>query len=118
VNAALESAEAGIRLEGQLGKQLLSQLVSFKRTVVEGGQRVGKIDLETGTAIIEATLDATRKSGQVQKLLTNKALNPSGKPVIVFGPNLRPGAIRDIQGIGGKVARTPEELEELLRQLQ
>lgn len=118
VNAALESTEAGIRLEGQLGKQLLNQVVDFKKTVMESGRRVGEIDLETGSAIIEATLDTTGKSGQVQKLLTNTAMNPLGKAVIVYGPNLKPGAIRDIQRVGGKVARTPKELEELLRQLQ
>ena len=118
VNTALESAEAGARLEGQLGKQLINQIVDFRKTVTEGGRRVGEIDLETSSAIIEATLDATGKSGQVQKLLTNKTMNPLGKAVIVYGPNLKAGAIRDIQRVGGKVARTPKELEELLGQLE
>lgn len=58
-----------------------------------------------------------RKVGQALRLQTS-AVNPKGKPIIVFGPNImRPGRIRAIEETGAKFARTLNELERLVEEL-
>ena len=70
----------------------------------------------TTKTIIEVTGGrGRRKVGQVQKLLTNSLLNPEGKQVIVFGPNLKPGTAKAIEELGVKVVRTLDELQEAVK---
>jgi hypothetical protein len=63
---------------------------------------------------VEVTSDQTGKAGQAAKLVADKVMNPLGKPVIVYGPNLTRKAGQAVEATGAKVARTPEELKKLL----
>jgi hypothetical protein len=69
--------------------KFVNQLEGFRKTVSVGGKVVGEIDVELKNSIIEVTGGAARgKVAQAQELLSNSALNPSGKSVIVFGTDL------------------------------
>ncbi len=76
------------------------------------GKRIGEVDVELDKVIIEVTHgQGGRKVGQALRLQA-PAVNPKGKLVIVFGPNItRPGRMRAIEETGAKFARTFDELE-------
>jgi hypothetical protein len=46
----------------------------------------------------------------VTALINDKALNPAGKPVVVYGPNLGKQAAQQLVKAGAVVVRTLEEL--------
>lgn len=50
------------------------------------------------------------KVGQVQKLITNSILNPFGKPVILYAPNISAGCAKYVQKAGGIVVKSISEL--------
>ncbi len=115
VNAALEAGTEGARLEGQVARTFFSDLVGLnKQFFSSAGKRIGEIDVELKNAIIEVTTDQGGKAGQAGKLVNDKVINPLGKTVIVYGPNITKRAGQAIEAAGAKVARTPEELKKLL----
>jgi len=119
IKAALESGNPGQELEGQVGNLLKDTLVGFQQKIMgESGKVAGEIDAETSEAIIEVTTEKSEKFGQVQKLMNNPVLNPSGKPVILYGPNYTTGAAKAITRIGGYVVRSSQELLDLLDTLR
>jgi hypothetical protein len=68
--------------------------------------------VELEMAIIEVASGKGRKKfQQIQRLLHNRALNPTGKPVVVFGPQVRGGLVRQLEASGVTVVRTLAELE-------
>jgi hypothetical protein len=110
INIALESGSVSARLEAQVARTLWGDLVSFRKQVFNNaGKRIGEIDVELKNAIVEVTSDQTGKAGQAAKLVADKVMNPLGKPVIVYGPNLTRKA-----GQAVEAARTPEELKKVL----
>ncbi len=71
-----------------------------------GGRRIGEIDIETANAIVEVAGGKGRgKFNRIKALIEDAALNPSGKKVIVFGPKLRTGLVRDLEALGATVVR-------------
>jgi hypothetical protein len=50
------------------------------------------------------------KLAQITRLISDKAINPQGKPVVVYGPNLGIHATRTLQKAGATVVRTLDEL--------
>jgi len=114
VNAALETGTEGARLEGQVARTFFNDVVSFNKQVFSAGRRIGEIDVELKNAIVEVTTDQGGKAGQAGKLVNDKVLNPLGKVVIVYGPNITKRAGQAIEAAGARVARTPEELKKLL----
>ena len=115
IDDALASTAPATRLEGQVADHLGDRLQSFQRQVVgPGGNPIGEIDAEVSEAIIEVTIGKGGKVDQVTKLLTNGVMNPNGKPVIVFGPNMKKFAIQSIEEAGGYVVRSLDELDALL----
>lgn len=50
--------------------------------------------------------------------MTDPDINPNGKPVILYAPNYRFMAGKDIVDTGGLLARTPAELIALLQSLR
>ena len=114
INAARASTNAGTALEGEVAAALGRSVTGFQKTVTVAGKTIGEIDIETSKAIIEVTGASGRKAGQAAKLVENAAMNPEGKLVVVYGPDLAPGAAKAIEETGAKVARTIEELKSLV----
>jgi hypothetical protein len=110
VRAALQSADPAARLEGQVARRVRASLVRFQEEVYSAGQRIGEIDVETATSIIEVTGGAGQgKVAQITRLL-GAALNPSGKQVILFAPNITSGRARAIEALGVRVVRSLSDL--------
>ena len=106
VRRALRSTNPGTRLEGVVARSLGRSVTSFQRTVRAGGRRLGKIDVETANAIVEVAGGKGRgKFSRAKALIEDAALNPAGKKVIVFGPNLRNGLVQALEEIGATVVR-------------
>jgi len=107
IMTALRSTNAATRLEAEAAAGLGETVTGFQR-VVKG---VGEVDVETTKAIVEVTGGRSPgKLDQITKLISNKALNPEGKPVVVYGPNLGIHAARTLEKAGAKVVRTLDEL--------
>lgn len=112
IMTALKSAEAATRLEGEAAAALGETVTGFQKVVTQGGKVVGEIDVETTKAIVEVTNGASpRKLQQITKLIGNKTLNPNGKPVVVYGPNLGRQAAQALEKAGAKVVRTLDQLK-------
>jgi len=106
--AALRSANAATRLEGEAAAALGKAVTGFQRMV----KGIGEVDVETTKAIVEVTGGRSPgKLDQITKLINDKALNPQGKPVVVYGPNLGIHAARTLEKAGAKVVRTLDELK-------
>jgi hypothetical protein len=87
-----------------------------------------EVDVATQHAIIEITLgDGKGKVGQATRLRDSPLANPTGKPVIEFGPTISRGAAKELErGLesggardlkkGFKVVRTKLELLDALRE--
>ena len=116
IEQALRSNDPDTVLEGRVAKAVAADLVDFNRKVGPEGA-IGEVDVETSKAIIEVTTRRSGKSRQMKKLLANPAMNPAGKPVILFAPNYGPYATRNIAELGVVVVRTIEELLGVLLQL-
>jgi hypothetical protein len=105
-------------LEGRIARRLRRGLQAFQQEVRVQGRLVGEIDVELEAAIIEVASGKGRKKfGQVQRLLNNRDLNPTGKPVVVFGPQMRRGLVRQLEESGVSVVHTFSELEAWVGQL-
>jgi hypothetical protein len=116
VEAALASADPDVVLEGQaaqIAQEAGQQIVRFQAPIGENGA-IGEIDVETERAIIETTNSPSGKLSQIQKEMTNTAMNPGGKPVVLYAPNYTVTAGRAITDAGAYLARTPEELTDIL----
>jgi hypothetical protein len=116
VEQALRSNDPDTVLEGRVAKAVEADWVDFNRKVGPEGA-IGEVDVETSKAIIEVTTRRSGKSRQIRKLLADPAMNPVGKPVILFAPNYGPHAPRNIAELGVVVVRTIEELLGVLVQL-
>jgi hypothetical protein len=113
IEQALQSSDPDKVLEGEVAKAVGNDLVDFNRKVGPNGA-TGEVDVETRKAVIEVTTRRMGKSKQIKKLLSNSALNPLGKPVILFAPHYGRAAIRTITDAGAIVVRTMQELLEVL----
>ena len=112
VRQATQSDDPTVRLEGRIARRLRRRLRAFQHEVRVHGRLVGEIDVELETAIIEvASGKGRRKFQQIQRLQQNRDLNPTGKPVVVFGPQMRRGLVRQLEEIGARVVHTFNELE-------
>jgi hypothetical protein len=119
IEEALASSNPGTKLEGQVAQGLKDagfEVESFQREVGPGGS-VGEVDVETPNAIIETTLSPSGKLGQIDKLINNPEMNPTGKPVILYAPNYGGAATDAVVGAGASVAKNMDQLTALLSQL-
>jgi hypothetical protein len=116
VEQALRSNDPDTVLEGRVAQAVAADLVAFNRKVGSEGA-IGEVDVETSKAIIEVTTRRSGKSRQIRKLLADPAMNPAGKPVVLFAPNYGPHATRNIAELGVVVVRTIEELLRVLLRL-
>ena len=74
-----------------------------------------EVDIETGNAFIEIKSGGGKKAGSQVTRLQNPINNPKGKPVIVYGPNLRGSVIDEVTRRGGLATRDLDVLLEVLR---
>ncbi|WP_256082182.1 hypothetical protein [Massilia sp. YIM B04103] len=115
-------------LEGRAAFALRNQLVAFDRTIPNSaipgrtGQRgtFAQVDLETPDAIIEVTnATTTSKATQIRTRLTNPAVNPDGKPVVVLAPGYGRSMTKSAMDAGASaVVKTVPDLVEYLRTLR
>jgi hypothetical protein len=118
IQAARESSDPGTQLEGQVAQHIKDagiDVIGFNKEFGPNAS-IGEIDVETPDAIIEVTLQKARKLTQIRELMGNPKLNPTGKPVILYAPRYNNTAAKAISDAGASVARTPQELINLLRQ--
>jgi RHS repeat-associated protein len=107
----------GSWFEAIIAKSLGRDVVSFNKVIVDAaGRRIGQIDIETSKHLIEVTLDTTGKTKQAAKLVGNPMMNPQGKQVIVYGPNITKAAQQSIEKTGARVIRDLDELRKLIHQ--
>lgn len=112
VRRATHSHDPTVQLEGRIARRLRRRLRAFQHEVRVQGRLVGEIDVELETAIIEVASGKGRKKfRQIQRLQHNRDLNPTGKPVVVFGPQVRRGLVRQLEESGASVVHTLNELE-------
>jgi RHS repeat-associated protein len=108
VMAAVRSSDAAVRLEGRAAVALSDTLVGFQKSV-----KGGEIDVETTKAIVEVTGGRSPgKLEQILKYINNREINPDGKAVVVYAPNLSPHAARTLEKAGATVVRTLDELRD------
>ena len=115
-------------LEGQAAFALRNQLVAFDRIIPNSalpgraGQRgtFAQVDLETPDALIEVTnATTTSKATQIRTRLTNSAVNPEGKPVVVLAPGYGRSMTKGAMDAGASaVVKTVPDLVEYLRSLR
>lgn len=119
IEAALKSGNKGKILEGQIALSVKQDLVNFNKKFGPNGS-LGEIDVETSTAIIEATTGKGSKLKQVSELISDPVRNPTGKPVILYTTHEKftKAAERDIIKAGGYVVRNDAELHALLEVLK
>ena len=79
---------------------------------------LGEIDFELSSVIIESTVGKNSKTRQM-KMYTEEApmlFNPNNKPIVVYGPQYRGGAVeREITSRGGRVIRDFEDFLKLIQ---
>lgn len=112
IKKALVSSDPDIRLEGQVAQKVGKRTERFQEEVIVDGRRIGEIDIETDKAIIEVTSgEGNHKVKQMRKLINNSDINPTGKKVVLYSPNITSGRAKAIENIGGRVIRSLDELE-------
>lgn len=114
----LASTNAGTKLEARTANLLKHDLISYGR-IEKGANKlpVGDVDVETSNAIIEVTMQTGQKAGQIAKLQTDRLLNPSNKPVILFAPNYTELAQAELPP-GVRVFRTEQGLLDYVTNLR
>ena len=116
IRRATQSTNPALYLEGMLARHFRDSVIQFQKVVRIGNRPIGEIDIELKTVIVEVTTGTGGgKVGQVTRLLS-PALNPEGKIVIVFGPNITTRRAQAIEAVGAHVARSTQELDILVSQ--
>ncbi|MEZ4786701.1 MAG: RHS repeat-associated core domain-containing protein [Flavobacterium haoranii] len=107
----------GKDLENDIENALIANGIPYKKNQKFGPNgSIGEIDFETDNAIIESTISNGGKKDQVNKLVNNKLMNPTGKPVIVHGPNYTNKlAIKDVEKEGGLVSNSMDDLISVIK---
>ncbi len=120
IDAALQSGISGTYLEGEVADILRKNgknIVSFQRKETNFGVGIGDVDIETDNAIIEVTQQKQNKLGQLRKLQIDSQLNPSGKPIILYGPYYKSSGVSSTRAAGFLVAQNFQELLDILANL-
>jgi hypothetical protein len=119
VAVAVNSPDRETRLEGQVARALIDDLVLFQRKITNPvtKREVGEIDVEVANAIIEVTTTDESKTKEVLKEKNNKHMNPKGKQVILYAPRYSHFADRQFESYGIPIIRSFEDLFDYLRRL-
>ncbi|HEX6605364.1 MAG TPA: hypothetical protein VF276_00470, partial [Chloroflexia bacterium] len=100
----------------QLRRIFGSENVRTNFPVINSKGKPVEIDIETPNAIIEVKSGgATGLGSQVEVRVKDPMLNPTGKPVIGYGPERMKGAVYDyINTHGGIAARNIDEILDII----
>lgn len=118
ITKAMNSLNPGVKLEGETANALGSKVINFQKNINGSGGRIGEIDIETNNAIIDCFHGLTSKEPSTFFKYFNEHsqyMNPQGKQVILYAPNIDATKVAGIETIGVKVVRTMEELQSLVR---
>ncbi|MBO2458859.1 Flp family type IVb pilin [Actinomadura violacea] len=116
-NAA--SPEANVRVPAEVARELRSIVRNFEKKYGPNGKD-GEIDIETNKSIIEVAngKNAKGKVSQATRNTGNPITNPSGKPIIIYAPNMKYGAIKNLRlKTNATVVQNMDELKQALRDL-
>jgi hypothetical protein len=117
LNVARRSVKASERQEAEVADAVRPALRNFQRKYGPNG-KLGEVDVETNKAIVEVAGGVKmHKTNQIAKYINDRTINPSGKPVIVFAPQMTANAVREAEKAGAIVVRNTAELKQKLRDL-
>lgn len=113
------SPDERVSLPAKTARALRSVVRNFEKQYGPNGTK-GEIDIETGKAIIEVAA-GTRARGKVAqhgRNANNPVTNPHGKPIIIYAPNMKRGAVQNLRNkTGAKVIDNLDDLKAALREL-
>jgi hypothetical protein len=115
IRMAAMFGSAADKMEAQVARLFQDRVVGFQKIIDSAsGERLSEIDVELDNAIIEVTGGVGRgKLDQLSRLMS-PAINPLGKQVIIYGPNITPGRVQNLTDAGAKVAQSLFDLQVLL----
>ena len=95
-------------------------LVSYSRELPRNdgsNTNLAEIDIETRDTIIEVLNGRTgsNKLSQIRERINNCEINPDGKVVILYAPNVSPFLARGVEREGALVIRNIQDLIQLLQ---
>ena len=108
---AIGSADPAIQFEGETASFLESRGLLKAFDVNIGGRQIDAIAGETRNFVVEMTTG--KGSGKIAQAAAQA--RDTGLDVIIYGKNLSLGFVKEAIRQGYRVARTPEELEQFLR---
>lgn len=114
INKALKSQKAGTKLEGEVAQALGNRVTDFQKKIVTSEGLLGEIDVETADYIIEVTSGRSSKTASEFGKYFGTQMNPDGKGVILFAPNLNETKVESIEEAGVVIIRSIKELLEYL----
>jgi RHS repeat-associated protein len=117
ITKAINAAKPEVKLEGNTANALGDKVIGFQKNINSATGRVGEIDIETENCIIDCFNGVSSKEPSTFfKYFNEKAqyMNPSGKKVILYAPNIDTTKVAGIEAIGVKVVRTLDELKSIV----
>ncbi|MCP4162681.1 MAG: hypothetical protein GY760_21665 [Deltaproteobacteria bacterium] len=122
VNKYAKSGNKGFEFEAEVAKRYKDRLERFSEDIYyDAGGRITDVDVELDDVIIECTISEKggKKWRKMTKGLPHIKVNPSGKKLILFAPELlrlnkKPGLVKRLRDAGVAVIGTYEDLDKLL----
>ena len=119
VTEACLSLDLETNLKGQVGRELIGDIIAFQRRVIHPttGQDFGEIDVETAKTLIEVTNESDGLLQKLRELKSNPLLNPEQKKVVLYAPHYSPQAARDVVEEGIPVIQSLERLSGYIKKV-
>lgn len=114
IRKARASSSAGTKLEGEVAEWIgIDRVVRFQEKIYSAAGMIGEIDVETKKYLVEVTMGKSSKSANEFKKYFVGPMNPEGKKVILFAPDLADFKVREIEQSGVIVIRDKDELQRI-----
>ena len=112
IQMALNSSDPDVVLEGQVAQHIgASNVERFQDEIHVDGRRVGEIDVQTSTMVVEVTNGSGAGKGrQLRRLISERQSSLGGRELVLFAPNITSGRRRHWSGLGIRVVRSLDEL--------
>ncbi|NPC93911.1 hypothetical protein HOO54_17235 [Bacillus sp. WMMC1349] len=117
INKALRSQKPDLKLEGEVANSIRGHVIAFRKNIDTPNGRIGEIDVETEKYIIDAfNGKKSKEPSTFTKYFDERAqyINPEGKEVILYAPNISATKIPGIEATGVKVIQSLDELKKLV----
>lgn len=119
IKAMAVSSERSERQEAEVAMFLGDEVVAFHQEFLnDKGQLIGDVDVATKETIIEVTNAKNGKLRQLRKYRMNRTINPEGKSVVLYAPNYRFFAQKDVISEGFRWVGTKETLRYALDKIK